>query len=61
MLYQPLKAPISDFADVIDQYWLVSGQLFIVGDYIIYLDCNENAATKGLLVFCTPQIWSNIC
>ncbi|KAK2154178.1 hypothetical protein LSH36_275g08025 [Paralvinella palmiformis] len=52
--YRPPKAPkgidfFSDFVDIIDQYLLMSGQLFIVGDYNIQWDCNENTTTKRLI------------
>ena len=45
VLYDPPKAPkgtdfFIDFANIIDQYSLMSGQLFIVGDYNIQWDYN---------------------
>ena len=56
VLYSPSKNPkgiyfFSDFADTLDQYSLMSGQLLIVGDYNIHWDCNENATTKMLIDF----------
>ncbi|KAK2153369.1 hypothetical protein LSH36_299g01004 [Paralvinella palmiformis] len=52
--YPPPKAPrgndfFSNFADTIDQYSLMSGQLPIVGGYNIHWDCNENVITKRLI------------
>ena len=54
VLYRPPKAPrgtdfFSDFAEIIDQYSLMSGQLLIVGDYNIHWDRVETPTTKRLV------------
>ncbi|KAK2144858.1 hypothetical protein LSH36_725g01088 [Paralvinella palmiformis] len=54
LLYDPPKAPkgtdfFIDFANIIDQYSLMSGQLLIAGDYNNNRYCNEIAITKRFI------------
>ena len=54
VLSRPPKTPrgtdfFNDFAEIIDQYSLMSGQLLIVGDYNIHWDRVQNATTKRLI------------
>lgn len=52
-LYRPPKAPkrtdfLRDFADIIDQCSLLSGQM-LIEDYNIHWDCSENVTIKNLI------------